>query len=156
MEQKRREWPANNLPNQRSILWPSTKSLTLFMILCDVCRQELEIAVPSESSPSSLLRQMQRTTAKHRMEIGNCYGRVGRKIEGPEEDRYSTERPTDSTNLDHWVLSETEPPTKEHTQARPTPYVADMVFIGSQIIGAVLFLKLLPVCGLSSHNSAVA
>jgi hypothetical protein len=26
-------------------------------------------------------------------------------------------RPTGSTNLDHWELSESEPSTKEHTQA---------------------------------------
>jgi hypothetical protein len=34
------------------------------------------------------------------MDLGESYGRVGRKIEGPKEDRDSTERPTESTNLD--------------------------------------------------------
>jgi hypothetical protein len=45
------------------------------------------------------------------------YGRVGRMIEGPEEDRNPTGRPTLSSNLDPWGFSETEPPTKEPTQA---------------------------------------
>lgn len=31
---------------------------------------------------------------------------------GPEEDRNSTERPAESTNMDHWGLPETEPPTQ--------------------------------------------
>ena len=48
------------------------------------------------------------------MEFGDSYGRTGR-IEAPEEERNSTGR---TTNLDLWKLSETEPPTKEHTWAR--------------------------------------
>jgi hypothetical protein len=63
------------------------------------------------------------------MELWESYGRVGRKTEGPEEDMDSTETPTESTNLDHWELPETESPTKEYVQAGPTPpprtYVAD-------------------------------
>jgi hypothetical protein len=58
------------------------------------------------------------------------YGRVEGRIEGPEGDRYSSGRPTESTNLDLWEFSETEPPNREHTQARPKPsagkYVAGM------------------------------
>ena len=40
------------------------------------------------------------------------------RIEGPEEDRDSTETPKESTNLDLWV-SQTELPTKEQTKAGP-------------------------------------
>jgi hypothetical protein len=36
-------------------------------------------------------------------------------IEEPVEDRNSTGRPKESTNPGPWELSETEPPTKEHT-----------------------------------------
>ena len=32
-----------------------------------------------------------------------------------------TGEPTELTNLDHWELSETEPPTKEHTQVGKRP-----------------------------------
>jgi hypothetical protein len=39
---------------------------------------------------------------KHCMEVGDSYGRVGGRIEGPEWDRNSTGRPTESTNLDLW------------------------------------------------------
>jgi hypothetical protein len=46
------------------------------------------------------------------------YRRVGGKIKGPERDRNPTRRPTEATNMDLWKLSETEPPTKEHIQAR--------------------------------------
>lgn len=38
---------------------------------------------------------------------------------GLEEDRDSSGRLTESTNLDPWGLSKTEPPTKEHAQAGP-------------------------------------
>ena len=42
------------------------------------------------------------------MELRESCGRVGRRIEGPKEDRDSTGRPTESTNLDPWGLPETE------------------------------------------------
>jgi hypothetical protein len=64
---------------------------------------------------------MQISTAKHWTEVRVSYGRVGRRIEGPEGDKNSTGRRRDSTNLDPWELSETEPPTKEHTWAGQSP-----------------------------------
>jgi hypothetical protein len=54
------------------------------------------------------------------------------RIENPEGDRNSTGRPTKSTNLDPWGLSETEPSTKEHIQTGPMPfhtYVAKDYFV---------------------------
>jgi hypothetical protein len=39
--------------------------------------------------------------------------RTGGRIAGPEVDRNSTRRSTESTKLDPWELSETEPPTKD-------------------------------------------
>jgi hypothetical protein len=56
---------------------------------------------------------MQRFTPKQKMELGEFYRRVGRKIEGPEEDRDSTGRPTELTNLDPWGLPETESSAKK-------------------------------------------
>ena len=50
------------------------------------------------------------------MEVQDPYGRLGGKIEGPESCRNSTEIPTLSINLNYWVLSDTEPLTKEHTR----------------------------------------
>lgn len=47
--------------------------------------------------------------------LGGVWGR----IEGPEGDRNATGRPTVSTNLDPWELSETELPTKEPIGAGP-------------------------------------
>jgi hypothetical protein len=53
------------------------------------------------------------------MELVESYGRVGR-IEGPEEDRDSKGKPTESINLDSWQLPETESPTKrEHRHLGP-------------------------------------
>jgi hypothetical protein len=40
-------------------------------------------------------------TAKQ-MEVRDSYGRIGGIIAGPERDRISTEKPTQSTNLDPW------------------------------------------------------
>jgi hypothetical protein len=56
---------------------------------------------------------MKRPTAKHWMELGESYGRVRGRIERTEGNRNSTRRPTVSSNLDPWGLSETEPPTKQ-------------------------------------------
>ena len=50
------------------------------------------------------------------MDFRDSYGIVRGRIEVPEGNRNFTGRPTESINLDPWGLSETEPPTKEHTQ----------------------------------------
>jgi hypothetical protein len=47
------------------------------------------------------------------MSSGNLVEELEVRIEGPKEDSDSTGRPTESTNLDPWGLSETELPTKE-------------------------------------------
>jgi hypothetical protein len=59
---------------------------------------------------------MQRPTAKHDIELRDSCERVGGRIRGSEEDRDSTGRPTESTNLGPWRLPETELTTKGHTQ----------------------------------------
>ena len=54
---------------------------------------------------------------------------LGEGLKFPQRDGNPTRRPTVSTNLDPWELSETEPANKEHTQAwneAPSTYVADM------------------------------
>jgi hypothetical protein len=48
------------------------------------------------------------------MELGDSCGIVERRIWSPEVDRNSTEKPTESTNLEAWV-SELEQPTKKQT-----------------------------------------
>ena len=55
------------------------------------------------------------------MDLGDSYGRVGGRIEGPEGDRNFTGRPTKSINLVFWQLSETETPIKRLKQARLSP-----------------------------------
>jgi hypothetical protein len=65
-------------------------------------------------------------------------------------DRNLTGRPTESTNLDPWGLSEIETPTKEHILAEPRPphtYVADVqlgLHVGPKQIEQGLSQKLLP------------
>ena len=94
---------------------------------------------------------MQRIRANHWVELGDSYGRVS--IEGLQGDRNSIERLTDSTNLDPWRLSETEPPIKEHTQAGPSlgaAYVACVQLrfhMGPQQLEQGLSPKLLPLFG---------
>ena len=63
---------------------------------------------------------MQKLLPKHN--LGKSYGRLGRRIEGPKEDKDSTERPTESTNLVLRGLPETESPTKEQAWAGPRPH----------------------------------
>jgi hypothetical protein len=64
---------------------------------------------------------MQILTVNHWIEVGDPYGRVRGRIEGAEADGNPIGRPTVSTNLEHWELSETKPPTKVHTWAGPKP-----------------------------------
>jgi hypothetical protein len=45
---------------------------------------------------------MQIPTAKQWMELGDSYGRLGGRIVGPEGDRNSTGKPTESTNQGPW------------------------------------------------------
>ena len=68
---------------------------------------------------------MQILTANHRTEMGDPYGRVRGRIEETEGDGNPIGRPTVSTNLDCWELPETEPPTRQHTQAglRPLAHI---------------------------------
>jgi hypothetical protein len=48
----------------------------------------------------------------HWSELRECCGRVGKRIGSPGGDTNSIQRPTESSNLDPWGLSETEPPVK--------------------------------------------
>ena len=57
---------------------------------------------------------MQRPKAKQGQALVEELGEeLGKRIDGPKEDRDSIERPKESTNLDPWGVPETEPPTKE-------------------------------------------
>jgi hypothetical protein len=126
-----------------------------------LCLQS-SITVLWEIPPSSWLKQMQRPTAKHWMQLRDFYGRFRERIDSPEGDRNSTRRPTESTNLDPWGFWETEPPAKEHTQSRsssspPPTHVADVqlnLHVSPLTTGAGLSIKLLPVCGICSFNQA--
>ena len=62
---------------------------------------------------------MQILTASHWTEDWDPYGRIRERIEGPQGNGNPTGKPTVTTNLDSWEFPETEPPTKEHTQAGP-------------------------------------
>ena len=77
----------------------------------------------------------------------------------PGGDRSSTGIPTESTNL-NLRLSESEPPTKEHTWAGSKPFcsdVADMqpgLHVGPEQLEWGLSQKLLPVRGICSTSWA--
>jgi hypothetical protein len=57
------------------------------------------------------------------MGVKEPYGRVIGRSERIEGDGNPKGRQTLSTNLDLWELPESEPPAKEHTQARPSPCI---------------------------------
>jgi hypothetical protein len=52
---------------------------------------------------------MQISTAKHWTKVMDSYGRLGGRIEIPEENGNPTGEPTESTNPDLLEISETEP-----------------------------------------------
>lgn len=65
----------------------------------------------------SIASKIQRVTGKHWTDVGNPDERSRRRIEGTEGDGHPIRRLTESTNMEPCELLETEPPTKEYTQA---------------------------------------
>lgn len=66
---------------------------------CKMPSEKTAMLVLWKTLPSSWLRQIQSPTVKQVMVLGNSYGRIrGRII--PKGNRNSTDRPTESTNLD--------------------------------------------------------
>ena len=64
-----------------------------------VCRQEPSITVLCEAPPRNKWKEMQRLTPKPYMELRQSYGRAEGRIKGFEEDRDSTRRQKELTNL---------------------------------------------------------
>ena len=62
---------------------------------------------------------MQILAGKHWTEVRGPLWNIGGGIEGAKGDGNPIGRPTVSTNLHPWVLSETKLPTKEHTWPAP-------------------------------------
>jgi hypothetical protein len=65
---------------------------------------------------------MQILRSNYWAEVRDPYGRVRERIEGTGGDGNPIGKPIVSTNQDPWVLPETKPPTKEHTQAGLRPW----------------------------------
>jgi hypothetical protein len=101
---------------------------------------------------------MQTPTAKQWMELGDSYGRIGGRFASPKgiELYRKTNRVTYPGPLG---LSETEPPTTEHTWTGPRPsctYVADVQLgLHPKQLECGLSQKLLPVCEICSIIWAV-
>ena len=55
------------------------------------------------------------------MELRESYRSLGGRIVGVRGVKDTKRRPTDSTNLGPWGLTEARPPTREHTGAGPRP-----------------------------------
>jgi hypothetical protein len=64
-------------------------------------------------------RWIQRPTAKYQAELGESYGRVGDRSEQTRGVKDTIIRPTETTNLGAWGLTEPGPPTREHAGAEP-------------------------------------
>jgi hypothetical protein len=64
---------------------------------------------------------MQIPTAKHEVELGQSYGRVGGKIEEDRGVKITWRRSTESTKLAQRGLTETQPKNKELAGAGPRP-----------------------------------
>jgi hypothetical protein len=84
------------------------------------------------------------------------------RIERAEGVKDTTRRPTESTNLGPWRVTETEPPTQEHVWTRPRPptnmkQMCSLVFVWvlqTTGVGLSLTLTLLPAFGSLSSNWA--
>jgi hypothetical protein len=113
MEQRLREWPTNDWPNLRPFFHGQTPIPDTIndILLC----WKPSITVPFRDPTQKLTETHADTHSQTLDGTWHSYGRVWKRIEGPEGDRNSTGKPTESTNLDTWELSETEPQTKEHT-----------------------------------------
>ena len=64
---------------------------------------------------------MQRPTGKHHVELRESCGRMGDRREQAGGVKDTTRRPTVSTNLGLWGLTEPGLPTREHAGAGPSP-----------------------------------
>jgi hypothetical protein len=64
---------------------------------------------------------MQRPTAKHQAEPGESCGRIGDRSDQVRGVKGSTGRPTESTILGPWRLTNPETPTREYAWAGPRP-----------------------------------
>jgi hypothetical protein len=127
------------------------QSLILLMILCYASRA----CYPLRGSTHQLTQTDADTHSQIGMELGDSYGRIGRRVAGPKGDRNSTGRPTESTNLDPWGLSESEPPNKEHRLDLGLPaHMKQMCSLAFMWVlnnwSRGLSQKLLPVCGIYS------
>jgi len=95
------------------------QSLTLLMILCHACKQKTSIAFSWEAWCSSRWKEMQRSTGKHQAEFGEPCGRVKNRIDQARGVKNTTGRHTDSSNLGPGILTEFEPPIREHAGTGP-------------------------------------
>ena len=94
--------------------------LLLCIVVCYAYRQEPGMTIFWEAFSSSRW-YMQRPTAKHQVEPGESCGRVRDRSWQAGGVKDTTRRPTESTNLKSWSLTEPGPPTREHARARPRP-----------------------------------
>ena len=72
---------------------------------------------------------MQKTIAKHQAELRESCGRVQGSTEGAGGVKDTIRRPTESTNLGLWWLTDAEPSTKSNEGTEPRPlytFVVDM------------------------------
>jgi hypothetical protein len=103
------------------------------------------------------LTQMQTPTTKQWMKLGDCYGRIRGRFEGPEGDRNSKGRPTESTNLDPWGSQNlNHQPKNIHRLDLGLPTHMQQLCIGLHVgpkqLEQKLSQKLLPVCGICSSS----
>jgi hypothetical protein len=76
---------------------------------------------PLKDSKTSWTSQMKIVTANQWTEVGDPWGWMRGKLEKAEEEGDLIRRPIVSKNLDPWDLSDTEPPTRQHTPADLSP-----------------------------------
>ena len=107
MVQSLRECSTNNQPQRNTHLMGKDQILTLLMILCHACRQELSIISSERLYPVVDWNKYRNPQTNIGQRLGILM-RVWERIEVP------TGRSKESSNLDPWEVSETEPLTCLH------------------------------------------
>lgn len=109
----------SNQVNIRHLPWAFT-NLSLLMTDCSACKQDSILIFLWETPQSFWQKQKQKPTAIQE-EVQCLLWKYKGNGWGPRRDTYSTVISTETMNMDHWGLSETETPLCTNIGTRPLP-----------------------------------
>jgi hypothetical protein len=117
MERSLRKRRTNNRPKSEIQLKGRPQDLTLLLRLWSAYQKRAYHGCPPIDLTRSWKSQMQIFAPNQWTEAGDPSGWTRRKVEEAEEEGNPVGEPALSINLDSWDLSDTGPPTRQHTLA---------------------------------------